>query len=126
MFYFQSVDEENDSRMYHNESDHEVSDNDMIVFVNNDRNKEIKWRYPNIKHCMTRRCNKKFPTRAMAIEHYREAHANNFGFCEICVKPFHLHNIAKHRGPHKPQPESTNNASQVDLCFLFFFFEILL
>ena len=47
-----------------------------------------QWRFPrNQQQCPKHLCRQEFKSRAAAISHYQEKHANDAILCEICDKP---------------------------------------
>lgn len=101
--------------MQQNDYDSDASD-DIIIFRSSKYCKETKWQFPQVKLCPTLRCNMKFPSRALTIEHYREQHAKNFTFCQACDKPVYADKFAVHKQTDIHRASVANHISaQVDL-----------
>lgn len=72
-------------------------EDDLIIFdIISNLGKQVKWKFPEMKHCPVRTCSIWFETRSLAIKHYREKHVENVVFCEVCDKLFHKQGHSKH------------------------------
>lgn len=83
--------------MQENDNDDSDASDDMVILGGGSYYKEMKWRFPQTKQCPHIRCNKTFPSRALAIQHYREEHAKDFTFCVACDKPFNARHFEEHK-----------------------------
>lgn len=58
------------------------------------------WQFADTKRCPVRSCGILFATRAKAIAHYRENHAQHSVLCVICNYPLMLLTAAHHLDGH--------------------------
>lgn len=119
----QSGDEKSNDQIHGDDDDNDVNDDIIILGGGNYRcYKEVEWRFPQVKHCPIRNCIGEFPSRLLAIEHYKAEHAKKMTFCKACDKPFFAKNFAEHKQTATHRRLTAFRASaQVDLLLVVTF-----
>lgn len=95
------------------------SDVDDLIALGKKCNQINYWRFPSrTTRCPSHGCSLDFCTRAAAIRHFRECHADSYILCSFCAKPIYAPSIKKMKAHFKaahplyPLENDTNDGNQ--------------
>lgn len=75
---------------------------DDLIALGKKCNQKNYWRFPlRTTRCPSHGCSLDFSTRAGAIHHYRECHADSYILCSFCAKPVYAPSTKKMRAHFK-------------------------